>query len=453
MKNKIKIVDRELNVEYVPVASLRPAEYNPRKWTKEATEQLKESIKRFGIVDPLLVNSAPKRNGVVIGGNFRTVVFKQLGIKECPVVRVNIPDLTKEKELCVRLNKNVGSWDWDLLEDFGENFLADIGFSSEELDDVFDIDETLETFDLAKELKKLQIDKIRVNKGDVYQLGNHRVMCGDSTIQNDVLKLMHGEKADMCLTDPPYILDYLRGKKRNGKATVGFGYKRDRRYLETESLPPDFTALWMKSISKVQKENFHIICYENWKNIRTIWNEMEKFWKVKSMIVWHLKNRTQGFAAKYKFFNKHDIAMIGTTEDKLPMNLAEETDGLQNDYETALYAIAGKPHWEPYRKGKKLQPTDFIEFVASDEKSSGQGIVFGTKPVEILIPYIKVLTKRGGLIVEPFGGSGSTLIAAERMRRRCYLMEKSPVYTEVIKRRWEKLTGQKAQKINHETRT
>lgn len=447
MKNKIKIADRELTVEYVPVASLRAAEYNPRKWTKEATEHLKESIKRFGIVDPLVVNASQKRKGIVIGGNFRMSVFKQLGIKNAPVVWINISDIQKEKELCIRLNKNTGEFDWNILENFGESFLSDIGFTSEELDEVFDIDETPETFDLEKELKKLQINTIQVKKGDVYQLGIHRVMCGDSTVQKDVMKLMNGEKAGACITDPPYLLDYLRGKKRHGKATEGFGYKRDRRYLETESLPPDFTARWMENIHKIQQENFHIICYENWKNIRVIWNEMEKYWKVKNMIVWHLKNRTQGFAAKYKFFNKYDIAMVGTTENNLRLNSQDETDGLQGEYETALYAISGKPHWEPYKKGKKIQPTDFIEFHADDEKHSGQGIVFGCKPVEILIPYIKVLTKRNDLIIEPFGGSGSTLIAAERMRRRCYLMEKSSVYTEVIKHRWEKLTGQKAKKI------
>lgn len=445
---KIKIANRELNIEYVPVSSLRAAEYNPRRWTKESTAQLKESIKRFGIVNPLLVNAAPKRRGVVIGGNFRMSVFKQLCIKQCPTVWVSIPDIEKEKELCLRLNKNTGEFDWDMLGDFGENFLADIGFSSEELDDVFDIDETPEIFDLEKELKKLQIEKIQVQKGDIYQLGAHRVMCGDSTNEKDVLKLMEKEAADMCFTDPPYILDYLRGKKKHGKATEGFGYKRDRKYLETDSLPPDFTERWMKNVAKIAKDDFHIIVFENWKNIRTIWGEMEKRWKVKNMIVWRLQNRTQGFAAKYKFFNKHDIAIVGSSYKNPELNLKDESQLLQNEYETALYAISGKPHWEPYKKNKKYCPTDFIDYKAADEKSSGQGIIFGTKPVEILVPYVKVLTKRGDLIIEPFGGSGSTLIAAERMRRRCNLMEKSPVYTEVIKRRWEKLTGKRVEKIH-----
>lgn len=127
--------------------------------------------------------------------------------------------------------------------------------------------------------------------------------------------------------------------------------------------------------------------------------------------------------------------------------MESETDGLQEEYETALYAISGDPQWEGYKKGKKYQPTDFIEYNASDEKSSGQGIIFGTKPIEILIPYIKVLTRRGDLIIEPFSGSGSTLIASTKMKRRCYGMEKSPVYAEVIKKRWENLTGQKGVRL------
>lgn len=440
-----KNMQKDIKVQYVPIDQLKPADYNPRKWTQEAINQLKESISRFGLVDPFIVNSASNRRNIVIGGHFRLKITKEMNFSEVPVVYVNIPDIKKERELNLRLNKNTGDWDWNMLADFDETFLSDIGFSSEELDDVFGIDENPEVFDLAKELKKLSITKIETKPGDVFKLGNNKLMCGDSTIGSNIMKLMSGEKADMCLTDPPYILDYLHGKKKK-KSNEGFGYKRDRRYLGTDTLPTNFTERWMTNIHKAQKDDFSIICYENWKNIRTIWNEMEKHWKVKNMIVWHLSNRCQGFAAKYKFFNKHDIAMVaGSGNNKL--NLSSESELLQNKYQTALYAISGQPQWEGYEKGKKICPTDFIDFKAADEKSSGQGIIFGTKPIEILIPYIKVLTKRNDLIIEPFGGSGSTLIAAEKMHRRCYLMEKSSVYTEVIKRRWEKLTGLKARKI------
>jgi DNA modification methylase len=440
-------VQERLNVVYVPVQELRPAEYNPRKWDANAEAQLLESIKRYGIVDPLLVNSARKRKGIVIGGHFRLSIIKKLKITEVPVVYINIPQLAKEKELNIRLNKNTGEFDWDLLSKFDQSFLSDIGFSSEEMDDIFFTEETPEQFDLQKELDKLDIKKIDIQKGDVYEIDGSRLCCGDSTIEADMVKLMDGAKADMCFTDPPYILDYLHGKKKKGDAVTGFGAKRDRRYLETDTLPENFTELWMVNVKAAAKQDFHIIVYENWKNIRTIWNEMEKHWKVKNMLVWHLPNRTQGFSAKYKFFSKHDIAMVGSSPEARGTNLAEEKELLQNEYLTALYAIEGKPQWEGYERGKRIQPTDFIEYVAADEKSSGQGIIFGTKPLEILIPYIKVLTKRNDLILEPFGGSGSTLIASVKMQRRCFLMEKSPVYAEVIKRRWEKATGKKAKKL------
>lgn len=442
-----KTIEPKLNILYVPIDSLHPSEYNPRSWSKEAISQLKESIKKYGLVDPLLVNSAPNRRNILIGGHFRLSIAKELAIKEVPVVYVNIPDIKKEKELNIRLNKNVGEFDWDLLAKFNEDFLANIGFSSEELDEVFGIDETPEEFDLAKELAKLDIKKITVKKGDIYEMNGNKVKCGDSTVEKDVLTLMSGEKADFCLTDPPYLLDYLHGKKRRGKATEGFGLKRDRKYLETDELPPDFTEKWMANIAKIQKPDFSIMVFENPKNLRTIWNELEKHWKYRNTIVWHLPNRVQGFAAKYKFFNKHDIALVGT-KGNLSLNFeTEQNELLQNEYENALFATSGKPHWEGYEKGKRICPTDFITFNAADEKSSGQGIVFGTKPIEILIPYIKVLTKRGDLIVEPFGGSGSSLIAAIKMQRRCYLMEKSPVYTQVILKRWEKLIGKKPRKI------
>jgi DNA modification methylase len=443
------VENKGLKIEYISVDVLKNASYNPRKWDKEAESQLKESIRKYGIVDPLLVNSAEERKNIVIGGHFRLSVIKELDIADVPVVYINIPDIEKEKELNIRLNKNTGEFDWDILKTFDETFLSDVGFSSEDLDDIFAVEDSPEQFDLGKELKKLKIDEIKIKKGDVYDLDGSKLMCGDSTVGADMEKLMEGVKADMCFTDPPYILNYLKGKTR-GKvgATVGFGAKKDRRYLETDVLPDNFTELWMANVAKAQKPDFSIIIFENPKNLRTIWNELEKYWKYRNTIIWHVPNRMQGFSSKYKFFNKHDIALVGTG-GKVELNLEPEDDPLfQSEYENALFATSGKPHWEGYEKGKKICPTDFISHTAADKKSSGQEIIFGTKPLDLLLPYIKVLTKRDDLILEPFGGSGSTLIASIKLKRRCYVMEKSPVYSEVIKKRWEKFTGLTAKKIH-----
>ncbi len=437
---------QNLQVQQVKISELKPSEYNPRKWSDEQLAKLQESLQKFGVVDPLIVNSHPSRQNIVIGGNMRLKVLKDMKYTEVPVVYLNL-DEAKERDLNVRLNKTGGEFDLDLLKDFDESLLEDIGFSSEELDDIF-IDDDLEeknSFDLKKELKKLDIKEISVQKGDIYQLGESRLMCGDSTVSEDFTKLMGDNRANMVMTDPPYILDYLHAK-RAGKPVKGFGAKQDRIYLETETLPDNFTELWMKNVADHAKPDFSIICYENWKNLRTIWSEMEKYWKVKNMIVWHLPNRHQGFSSKYKFFSKHDIAMVGSSGD-VPYNHKNEERPLQELYETALFAISGKPQWEGYEKGQKYMPTDFIEFNADDIKGSGQGIIFGTKPIEVLIPYIKVLTRRGDLVVEPFGGSGSTLIASTKLKRRCFIMEKVPTYAEVIMKRWENETGQKRKLI------
>jgi DNA modification methylase len=444
MSNKRDSGDKGLQITYVSITALKAAIYNPRKWSKEQLDALVESIRRFGAVDPLIVNAAPERTNNLIGGHMRLVAMKELGFTEVPVVYVNIPDEEKERELNLRLNRNTGEFDLNLLAEFDPLLLSGVGFTSEELDDIFPADENPEVFDLAKELKKLEITNIDIKHGDRFDFGADVgiVMNGDSTNQVDMLALMDGEKADMCMTDPPYLLDYLKGKKKTGKSKEGFGLKRDRTYLGTDTLPPDFTEKWMANVAAVAKPDFSIMIFENPKNLRTIWNEMEKHWRYRNTITWHLPNRTQGFSAKYKFFNKADIALLGTGEKFVGLNLVPEGDELlQSEYQNALYATSGKPQWESYEKGKKICPTDFIEFKAADEKSSGQGIIFGTKPTEILVPYIKVLTKRGDLVIEPFGGSGSTAAAAFKLKRRFRLMEKSNVYTAVILKRLEKLTG------------
>lgn len=436
-----------LTVSYVAVGDLKPSAYNPRCWSQDQLAALKESITRFGVVDPVICNGAPARKNILIGGHMRLAAVKELGHKQVPVVYLNIPDVEKEKELNIRLNKNQGEFDLKLLAAFDESFLENLGFNSEEMDEIFAIDPTPEQFDLKHELGKLKIDKVEVQKGDIYEIDGSRLMCGDSTIEEDMLKLMGKEKADMCMTDPPYILDYLKGKtKQKDGVTVGFGAKKNRRYLETTTLPDDFSDLWMANVAKAQKPDFSIMIFEHPKNLCTIWTALEKHWRYRNTITWHVPNRMQGFSAKYKFFNKQDIALVGTG-GKTALNLEPEDELFQNEYENALYATSGKPHWEGYEKGKKVCPTDFIEHIAADEKSSGQGIIFGTKPLELLIPYIKVLTRRDALVLEPFGGSGSTLIASIKLGRRCYIMEKSPVYAEVIKARWEKATGKKAKKL------
>jgi DNA modification methylase len=437
----------EFKIEYVDINLLKLSEYNPRTHSKEMLEQLKKSLTEFEMVDPVIVNNAKGREQIVINGHGRIKASKELGYETVPVVYVNIPDIKKERTLNLKLNKISGEWDMSLLAEFDESLLSEVGFTTEEIDEIFPVDKVEEQFDLQEELNKLDIT-VNAKKGEVYELGDSRLMIGDSTIEEDILKLMEGHKADLCFTDPPYILDYLKGKGRGKDGpTVGFGSKKNRRYLETDVLPENFSDLWMANVALVQKPNFSIIIFENPKNLRTIWNALEIHWKYRNTITWHVPNRMQGFSASNKFFNKTDIALVGTG-GKVTLNLEDEDALFQNEYDNAIFATSGKAYFEPYEKGKKICPTDFISHTSADEKSSGQAIIFGTKPIELLIPYIKVLTKRGDLVLEPFGGSGSTLIASIKLGRRCFIMEKSHVYAEVIMRRWEKETGKKRKLIS-----
>ncbi len=153
----------KIKVEYVDIQLLKPSTYNPRRWDKTAIKNLTKSIKKYGIVDPVIANKNKKRYGVLIGGHFRYKVCKDLKINKIPVIWLNIPNIEKEKALNLTLNKVTGDWDWDLLKSFDESFLSSVGFSSEELDKIFDFDNP-EHFDLQKELKKLNILKINIKK-------------------------------------------------------------------------------------------------------------------------------------------------------------------------------------------------------------------------------------------------------------------------------------------------
>lgn len=163
-----------MEIIQVKIKDLKFAEYNPRKANEKEVNDLKESLKRFGLVEPIVVNSAPKRKNVIIGGHFRTKVAKELGIKELPVVYVNIPEIKREQELNLRLNKNLGKWDEELLANFDEDLLSEVGFGSEEIDEIFDLGVAEDEFDADEEYGKIKKPKTKL--GDVYKLGRHRLV-------------------------------------------------------------------------------------------------------------------------------------------------------------------------------------------------------------------------------------------------------------------------------------
>lgn len=182
---------KSITIRYVDVDTLIPAEYNPRKHSDAERVKLIENIDKFGLVDPIIANSAAGRANIVIGGHFRLKVAKELGYKEVPVVYLEIADIEVEKELNVRLNKNTGSFDAELLKKyFDPKDLAEYGFSNGELND-FDMGITEEEIE-EDDYDIPDVVKTDIVEGDLFEIGEHRLLCGDSTMTSNWEKVMGG---------------------------------------------------------------------------------------------------------------------------------------------------------------------------------------------------------------------------------------------------------------------
>jgi len=479
ISNKIKEI--VWHNEKRKISELKPFEGNPRKAGEKEYQDLSKSLERFNLADPLIINT----DGTVIGGNFRLKLLKERNIQEIDV-RVPNRTLTRKEaeELNLRLNKNQGSWNLDLLANFDEDLLKDVGFESEELDEIFGL-EIDEEFDVEKELNKLlKTTKRRVNNEDVWQLGEHLLLIGDCTKKDNWEKLLRNERFDFLLTDPPYKLAYTQRvrkiKTKNGtklkkdkiyksvgltnskgkfkgwiKTKKGFGYRSQRSYLGVEKKGgvPDYDE-WLSIANEFQNsKGANVMIFENWKNTVALWQAIEKYWKIKNMIIWWLPNRYQGFSKPYSFFNKYDIAPLAGKgvfneeyEKELEDYLKEKGQKLLDTYEVILYGQKGESEWDRRKDSRWGKVSDHITWTET-KASSGQNIIFGTKPIQILVPYIKILSPRNGIVMDCFAGSGSTIIACEIMKRRCRAIEIEPLYGEVILTRWEQFTGRTAKKL------
>lgn len=417
-------------ITYVPINTLRPADYNPRKHDMVAAEKLKDSIKRYGLVDPILVNSAPKRQGVILGGHFRWEVAKELGIKQVPVVFLNIPNLEREKELNLRLNRNTGEWDWELLKDFDMNLLLDIGFDDMDLSHVWDdgLEADDDNFDVEKEIAKIKKPTVKV--GEMYRLGDHYLICGDSTDPKVVQKLVGKLGIDMIYSDPPYniALDYSKGISTSGKYG---GKTNDKKSHEDYG---EFLMRTMVNGLSVSKPDAHIF----------YWCD-ESYIGVVQMI----------------------YQMIGVSNKRVCLwvknnfNMTPQV-AFNKAYEPCVYGTQGKPYLSP-----KIQNLNEImnkeigngNRVADDimdlfsiwlaKRIPGQDYEHPTeKPPTLHEKALRRCTKPGDAVLDLFGGSGSTLIACEQMKRRAFLVEIEPLFCDLIIRRYEALTKTKAKLIS-----
>ena len=358
---------------------------NPRSITKEKFEELKKSIKDFPemeVVKPLII-----ADDFVIGGNMRLLAYKDLGYREVHVIDVTAWSQAKRDEFMIKDNTHYGSWDYDMLANEWDTLpLTEWGVAvwDTEVEDV----KGLTDEDDVPEAPQEPITKL----GDVWILGEHRVMCGDSTSKEAVEILMDGKKADMVFTDPPYGVNFKSNFRKNKeKFSV---LKNDDTFLE-----------FIPSLKIATRENTAWFIWTS-QQVYNTWRVMfDKFYK--STIIWHKKGGGMG-----------DLK-----SDYCP------------DYEMCLYCTNGKPQFISKRPMA----------VWTIQKDSPSSYIHPTqKPVELSTYAMGHFLETKTIILDLFLGSGSTLIAAEKTNRKCYGMELDPKYCDVIVKRWEDFTGKKA---------
>lgn len=371
------------------------AEYNPRELTDKQYRDLKDSLQRFGFVDPILVNINPDRKDIIIGGHQRTRVAEDLKIKEVPTVEVDLT-LEQEKELNIRLNKNSGQWDMEALANFFEtDELVEWGFDESELvgweEEVTHLEAEEDDFEVPDEVHT------DIVQGDLIEIGEHRLLCGDSTSVDDVERLMDGKMADMVFTDPPYNIAF---KPQRGT---------HEEILNDDMSNEDFEQFLRDVFSMcdhVLKDNTVLISFMGWSTIAEFQIVLRELFIIKSMPVWVKNNFGIGYFTRPK-------------------------------HEPSFLCLKGKP------EKPETAPADVFE-AAKVHKTTHSC----EKPVELIRDMIIPFSKVKDLFYEPFGGSGSTMATCHQLSRVCYSMELDPKYCQVIVDRMMKLDPKLEVKIN-----
>lgn len=423
-------MDTKIFIKYVPINLLHPSPVNPRHWSDKAKEDLKASITRFGLTEPLLVNAHSKHKNRIISGHFRWTIAKELGIETVPVVYINVSSDKKERELLLRMNANQGAWDFDLLKSFDIDLLLNIGFDDTDLSHVWD--DTLETedddFDVDKAVKEATKTNIKV--GDIFRLGTHTLACGDSTDATLVRKVLGNTKVDVVNTDVPYNIGLNYSKGIGGKQAYG-GRTNDKK---TDAEYREFVKKIMQSGLAVAKPDAHFFFWSDERYVgmmQELYKELSIRFKRLCMWLKDNQNPTPQVA-----FNKVT--------------------------EFCTYGTIGKPHLSDKVKnlneiinkevgsGNRLSDDIMDMFnIWLSKRLAGNSYEHPTsKPPTLYEKSLRRCSKVGSVILDLTAGSGSLLIASEQLKRTAYAVEIEPVFCQVIINRYEKLTNNKAKKIN-----
>ena len=400
-----------MEIKELPLKELKPAAYNPRKKLKKGDkeyEKIKQSLLKFGYVDPIIVNE----DLTVIGGHQRLTVLKDLDYETAKCVIVDLPK-EDEKALNIALNKITGQWDETLLADLlldlqESDFNLDLtGFEPPEIDNILsnvhDKELSEDEFDVEEELKKPTLSR----HGDIWQLGKHRVICGDSTKAETYKQLLDDRKANLVVTDPPYNVDVeeTAGKILNDNMSDG-----------------DFYQFLLSMFTQVE-------------------NHMEDD---ASIYVFHADTEGLNFRKAFKDAGFYLSGCCIWKKNSLVLGRSP----YQWQHEPCLYGWKkkGKHQWFSDRKQTTIWEYD-------RPKSSKDHPTM--KPIQLMAYPIQNSSMRGTIVLDPFLGSGSTLIAADQTGRVCYGIELDEKFVDVIVKRYIEITGDTEVTVqrNHEVLT
>ena len=404
-----------MDIEQRNPAELVPADYNPRKIDDHQLDALKRSLDRWGLVEPVVMN---KRTGRIVGGHQRVKAALALAVPEVPTVWVDI-DEEGEKALNIALNQISGEWEEDKLaalldelEAKGQS-LEELGFKQDRLDDL--LAELRQGPELQGDLDEVPEPPAEpiTQPGDLWQLGEHRLLCGDSTKAEDVARLMDGKKADLCFTSPPY---------NAGSMCIDGNKSTMPKYLNLDDNLDQ--ADYFKFLNTVLS-----ICMsvsdETFFNLGLVQGNKTEIFRLVTANEQHFKDIV--------YWKKSTCAPH--IQPGIINNLVE-------------FILCFGDGSRKFKNAQFKQGTywNVIEGsnAGANEYSSTHKATF---PVYLPVEVLSSFSNKSSLIFEPFNGSGTTIIAAEQTGRKCYAMEISPAYCDVAVARWEKATGRKAERL------
>jgi DNA modification methylase len=397
---------KALSIEHVAIGNLRPDPANPRRISDAELEALTRSIQEFGLVDPII---ARREDSTVIGGHQRLLAARRLGYKTVPVIYVD-HSVEQARLLNVVLNKISGDWDKELLArllaDLDATPNVDISLTGFGEDEIAKLLKSLdarekrgreESFDLDAAWRAAQTDT-RVVRGDIWRLGDHRIMCGDSTSEANVARLMAGETARLMVTDPPYGVAYESDGKKPRKG----------RPIANDDLGTDQAKFWTDAFRCWPLEGDAYVFSPSGPLIGTLCSAIEAAGIThRQWLIW-VKDRLVLGRSHYHYRHEH-----------------------------IFYGWRGKSSWNGSRKEDSVwdeaRPADSPEHPT-------------IKPLPLCQRAIENSSQSNDVVIDPFLGSGTTLIAAERTGRRCYGMEIDPAYCGLVLQRWEAFSGRQATK-------